>query len=236
MADNPAQQPAAPKTPRQRLMFALMIMAPVLVVFGLFFLGHQLLLEEAPSSDELMQAYASKTLATKPDPLASGMAAAGITIGTTGAAGAAGTAGMAGMAGMAAADNASTTDQDNTTQPQIAEDGTVLLPQYTYYSFPEAFSTNLAGNSHIVTAEISVVHFGSLMDSEKFTIDMQNMTPALRNVVLNRMASADAEQLRTRKGREKLAAALRDIINETLAQYSIESRVRTLYFTHLVIV
>lgn len=101
----------------------------------------------------------------------------------------------------------------------------------TYYPIEQPFTSNLHGGGGFAQVALAV----STYYDEKVTEALTEHDIAVRSAVLMTLAEADAEELETTPGKEKLKIALKNVINRTLEEKTGFGGIDDVYFTSFVV-
>ena len=123
-------------------------------------------------------------------------------------------------------------EDDNSTPDKIALDtpeNQVFLT--TYYEFPGNFTTNLKGSKKFLQLSLGV----STQYDEQVMANVDSHQLALRSEILTIMSTFSAEDIAGREGKQKLADALKEGINEVLVKVEGFGGVENVHFTSFVL-
>ena len=101
----------------------------------------------------------------------------------------------------------------------------------TYYEFPGNFTTNLKGSKKFLQLSLGV----STQYDEQVMANVDSHQLALRSEILTIMSTFSPEDIAGREGKQKLADALRDGINEVLVKVEGFGGVENVHFTSFVL-
>ena len=101
----------------------------------------------------------------------------------------------------------------------------------TYYEFPGNFTTNLKGSKKFLQLSLGV----STQYDEQVMANVDSHQLALRSEILTIMSTFSSEDIAGREGKQKLADALKDGINETLVVVEGFCGVENVHFTSFVL-
>ena len=100
-----------------------------------------------------------------------------------------------------------------------------------YHEFPGTFTTNLAGSRRMLQVGVGV----STQYDDTVMINVESHQLALRSVILGVISDFSEDDVKGATGRDKLAAALRDAINEKLEALENFGGVEEVHFTSFVL-
>ncbi|MBS91765.1 MAG: flagellar biosynthesis protein FliL [Rickettsiales bacterium] len=101
----------------------------------------------------------------------------------------------------------------------------------TYYEFPGNFTTNLKGSKKFLQISLGV----STQYDEQVMANVDSHQLALRSEILTIMSTFSPEDIAGREGKQKLADALKEGINETLVKVEGFGGVENVHFTSFVL-
>ena len=101
----------------------------------------------------------------------------------------------------------------------------------TYYEFPGNFTTNLKGSKRFLQISLGV----STQYDEQVMANVDSHQLALRSEILTIMSTFSPEDIAGREGKQKLADALKEGINETLVKVEGFGGVENVHFTSFVL-
>ena len=101
----------------------------------------------------------------------------------------------------------------------------------TYYEFPGNFTTNLKGSKKFLQLSLGV----STQYDEQVMANVDSHQLALRSEILTIMSTFSPEGIAGREGKQELADALRDGINEVLVKVEGFGGVENVHFTSFVL-
>ena len=101
----------------------------------------------------------------------------------------------------------------------------------TYYEFPGNFTTNLKGSKKFLQLSLGV----STQYDEQVMANVDSHQLALRSEILTIMSTFSPEDIAGREGKQKLADALRDGINQVLVKVEGFGGVENVHFTSFVL-
>ena len=101
----------------------------------------------------------------------------------------------------------------------------------TYFEFPGTFTTNLKASRKFLQLGLGV---STQYDDEVIT-DVEDHQLALRSEILNVMSEFTEEEIQGKQGRETLARALADGINQKLMQLEDFGGIEEVHFTSFVL-
>ena len=100
-----------------------------------------------------------------------------------------------------------------------------------YHEFPGTFTTNLAGSRRMLQVGVGV----STQYDDTVMVNVESHQLALRSVILGVISDFSEDEVKGATGRDKLAAALRDAINEKLEALENFGGVEEVHFTSFVL-
>ena len=100
-----------------------------------------------------------------------------------------------------------------------------------YYEFPGTFTTNLRGSRKMLQVGIGV----STQYDEQVMANVDSHQLALRSEILTIMSTFSADDIAGREGKQKLADALKEGINEVLVKVEGFGGVENVHFTSFVL-
>ena len=101
----------------------------------------------------------------------------------------------------------------------------------TYYEFPGNFTTNLKGSKRFLQISVGV----STQYDEQVMANVDSHQLALRSEILTIMSTFSSEDIAGREGKQKLADALKEGINNTLMKVEGFGGVENVHFTSFVL-
>ena len=101
----------------------------------------------------------------------------------------------------------------------------------TYYEFPGNFTTNLHGSKRFLQISVGV----STQYDEQVMANVDSHQLALRSEILTIMSTFSSEDISGREGKQKLADALKEGINNTLMKVEGFGGVENVHFTSFVL-
>ena len=101
----------------------------------------------------------------------------------------------------------------------------------TYYEFPGNFTTNLKGSKKFLQISVGV----STQYDEQVMANVDSHQLSLRSEILTIMSTFSAEDIAGREGKQKLADALKEGINEVLVKVEGFGGVENVHFTSFVL-
>jgi len=101
----------------------------------------------------------------------------------------------------------------------------------TYYEFPGNFTTNLKGSKRFLQVSVGV----STQYDETVMENVDSHQLALRSEILTIMSTFSPEDIAGREGKQKLADAIKEGINETLVKVEGFGGVENVHFTSFVL-
>jgi len=122
-------------------------------------------------------------------------------------------------------------NEDGTPKPntkEVVEEETFVT---SYYEFPEKMTTNLANSNRFLQVGLSV----ATQYDEKVIENIKTHTLALQSDILATMSSFDEASIMGKEGRQALADALRDTMNERLMQLENFGGVENIFFSSFVL-
>ena len=202
-----AQKKANRKT---LLLMSALIGGPAIIIAVLFIGSHLLFTNSAPSAVDISKAYELRKQ--------SGMSVSAALVGAE-------------LLGddlkSSAADNATS---DNMTTDNASEEN-MMPDEYQYFSFVLAFTTNLKNSKKMVSVEIACSKLAKYIDGDAFLLEMTDMEPAFRSVLLGQLGEFQETDLDTVPKRQAATEVLRLALNEELLKYDYNSQIDELYFT-----
>ena len=202
-----AQKKANRKT---LLLMSALIGGPAIIIAVLFIGSHLLFTNSAPSAVDISKAYELRKQ--------SGMSVSAALVGAE-------------LLGddlkSSAADNATS---DNMTTDNASEEN-MMPDEYQYFSFVLAFTTNLKNSKKMVSVEIACSKLAKYIDGDAFLLEMTDMEPAFRSVLLGQLGEFQETDLDTVPKRHAATEVLRLALNEELLKYDYNSQIDDLYFT-----
>ena len=168
-----AQKKANRKT---LLLMSALIGGPAIIIAVLFIGSHLLFTNSAPSAVDISKAYELRKQ--------SGMSVSAALVGAE-------------LLGddlkSSAADNATS---DNMTTDNASEENK-MPDEYQYFSFVLAFTTNLKNSKKMVSVEIACSKLAKYIDGDAFLLEMTDMEPAFRSVLLGQLGEFQETDLDT---------------------------------------
>ena len=101
----------------------------------------------------------------------------------------------------------------------------------TYYEFPGNFTTNLKGSKKFLQISVGV----STQYDEQVMANVESHQLALRSEILTTMSEFTSEDIDGREGKDKLANAIKDSINEMLLKVEGFGGIENVHFTSFVL-
>ena len=101
----------------------------------------------------------------------------------------------------------------------------------TYFEFPGTFTTNLKASRKFLQLGLGV----STQYDDEFITNVEDHQLALRSEILNVMSEFTEEDIQGKQGRENLARALADGINQKLMQLEDFGGIEEVHFTSFVL-
>ena len=101
----------------------------------------------------------------------------------------------------------------------------------TYFEFPGTFTTNLKASRKFLQVGLGV----STQYDDEVIGNVEDHQLALRSQILNVMSEFTEEEIQGKQGREALARALRDGVNEKLMQLEDFGGIEEVHFTSFVL-
>ena len=202
---------AAKKAKRKAfLLMSALIGGPAVIISALFIGSHLLFTDSSPSADDISKAYELRKQ--------SGMSVSAALKGAE-------------LLG----DDLNGAEADNTTSDELETDNAaeenVMPDEYQYFSFVLAFTTNLKNSNKMVSVEIACSKLAKYIDGDIFLLEMTDMEPAFRSVLLGQLSEFKETDLDTVPKREAATEILRLALNEELLKYDYISQIDALYFT-----
>ncbi|MDB2390710.1 flagellar basal body-associated FliL family protein [Alphaproteobacteria bacterium] len=192
------------------LVMTALIGGPAIIIAALFIGSHLLFTDSSPSAVDISKAYELRKQ--------SGMSVS---------------AALAGAELLG--DDLKGTETDNASSDNVTTDNAseenVMPDEYQYFSFVLPFTTNLKNSKKMVSVEISCSKLAKYIDGDTFLLEMTDMEPAFRSVLLRHLAELDETDLDSVPKREAATESLRVALNEELTKYDYKSQIDALYFT-----
>lgn len=130
------------------------------------------------------------------------------------------------------AEAAKEAENDNSSPSKVAKDTPVSEQFMTiYHEFPGTFTTNLMNSRKMLQVGVGV----STQYDETIMERVESHQLALRSVVLGIMSEYSETDIQGREGRQRLAEALRDGINDKLVELEDFGGVAEVHFTSFVL-
>ena len=122
-------------------------------------------------------------------------------------------------------------------EKKVAADGTVtfLSPDYKYYEFGGAISTNLIGSSKTLTITISLAVFETPMRAEDFYETFVIFVPVMRSIVINAIADLTLDSAKDESTIFELRKELLEAFNKKLRDLGSQPILKKLIFSNFVI-
>ena len=126
---------------------------------------------------------------------------------------------------------------DAIAEKRVAADGTVtfLSPDYKYFEFGGAISTNLIGSSKILTINLSLAVFETPMKAEDFYETFTFFVPVMRSIVINAIGDLTLELAKDETVMFELRNELLESFNRKLRDLGSEPILRKIVFSNFVI-
>ena len=116
-----------------------------------------------------------------------------------------------------------------------SEDGglvaALLPPKLTYFQFVLSFTSNFKNDENIMNMELALATF----EGEGYHARLKHHEPALRRVILDTMAEIEEESVKTKNGKDDLAAILLSNINLKLEQLKEDPAIESVHFSSFAI-
>ena len=121
---------------------------------------------------------------------------------------------------------------DNSTPQRMSKDTPEEeVFETIYHEFPGTFTTNLDGSRKMLQLGVGV----STQYDDTVMVNVESHQLALRSVILGVISDFSEDDVKGATGRDKLAAALRDAINEKLEALENFGGVEEVHFTSFVL-
>lgn len=126
-------------------------------------------------------------------------------------------------------------DANNATSDNITTDNAsaenMMPDEYQYFSFVLPFTTNLKNSEKMVSVEIACAKLAKYIEGDNFLLEMTDMEPAFRSVILGRLSEFKEDDFDTVPKRDAATEILRLALNEELLKYDYKSQIDSVYFT-----
>ena len=192
------------------LLMSALVGGPAIIITALFIGSHLLFTNSSPSAVDISKAYELRKQ--------SGMSVSGAVKGAE-------------LLG----DDLKGDETDNATSGDMATDNAseenVMPDEYQYFSFVLAFTTNLKNSKKMVSVEIACSKLAKYIEGDTFLLEMTDMEPAFRSVLLGHLGEFKETDLDSVSKREAATEVLRLALNEELLKYDYSSQIDALYFT-----
>ncbi|MBT6123523.1 MAG: flagellar basal body-associated FliL family protein [Candidatus Puniceispirillum sp.] len=192
------------------LMMSALIGGPAIIIATLFIGSHLLFTKSAPSAVDISKAYELRKQS-------------GMSVST------------ALMGAELLGDDLKGAETDNATSDNMtaenAPDENMMPDEYQYFSFVLAFTTNLKNSKKMVSVEIACAKLAKYIEGDTFLLEMTDMEPAFRSVLLGHLSEFQETDLDSVPKRQAATEVLRLALNEELLKYDYNSQIDSLYFT-----
>lgn len=122
-------------------------------------------------------------------------------------------------------------DEDGNPKPNIKEVPEEEVFVTSYFEFPEPLTTNLANSNRFLQVAVSI----STQYDEQVIENVKTHLLALKSDILATMSSFSETDIVGKTGRDALAAAIRDAMNDRLMQLENFGGVEHVYFSSFVL-
>ena len=115
-------------------------------------------------------------------------------------------------------------------------EGESILPEaHNYFEFGVPFAVNIKDSGKVLTFEIAISTFQSLIPAKFFLEGFVAFVPAVRSQILYEMEGYSLEELEATDAQEKLVIELRRVINETLEGLGAKPEVHKVLFKRYIV-
>ncbi len=121
------------------------------------------------------------------------------------------------------------------TQTSEVESESILPEAHNYYEFGVPFAVNIKDSGKVLTFEIAISTFQSLIPAKFFIEGFVAFVPAVRSQILYEMEGYSLKELEAADAQDKLVIELRRVINETLEGLGAKPEVHKVLFKRYIV-